>query len=388
MTDSILYLGNHDEKLPKFLEKLGYGVLTRDDRTNLGDFVARHNLDIIVIDARMMVDPEQLCTFLRTQEATKSLPIVYIAPEGTKGSSEELEEVDRLEVLHSPISIGILAGRIATELRLRKFAGKDELKSTLAEVNATLRDYNDRFRRELEEARGIQRGLLPAHLPSDPRFQMAVSYEPLEEVGGDWYFANKTADGKIAVQIADATGHGLGAAFVGSMAKLAMAAVGKDKPDELLTGMNKLMAPQIPSGRFVTMASCLYDPKTGKIQFARAGHPPALLVRNKTREVVQLMGEGFAVGFFDDSEYSLVEDELQSGDVLLLYTDGISEAQNRSMKTYGLDRLSAALLKAPPTASCAEILGIVLDDLDSFREERIINDDVTAVILKRTDPIG
>jgi hypothetical protein len=331
MADSILFLGQHDEKLPKFLEKLGYGVHTQSSDTNLADLVARTPLDIIVVDAREVAEAQHLCTFLRTQETTKSLPIVYIAAEAEPARGDEFEGIDRLQVLQGPVSIGVLAGRIATELRLRKFAGKDELKSTLAEMNATLRDYNDRFKRELDEARTIQRGLLPPALPVDPRFQLAISYEPLEEVGGDWYFASQTKEGKVAVQIADVTGHGLGAAFVGSMAKLAMAAVGKDRPDELLAGMNRLMAPQIPSGRFVTMVSCLYDPDTGKVQFARAGHPPAILIRSRTREAVQLLGDGFAVGFFDDSEYSLVEDVLEPGDILFMYTDGISEAQNRSM---------------------------------------------------------
>jgi sigma-B regulation protein RsbU (phosphoserine phosphatase) len=202
-------------------------------------------------------------------------------------------------------------------------------------------------------------------------------------VGGDWYFASKTGDGKISLQIADVTGHGLGAAFVGSMAKLAMAAVAKSVPHELLTGLNRLMAPQIPPGRFVTMCSVLYDPDTGKVQFARAGHSPAILVRAGSRSSIQLKGDGFAVGFFDDSEYELVEETLEVGDVLFLYTDGISEAQNRSMKTYGLDRLAGAIASAPESANCAEVLGVVLDDVDAFREERIINDDVTAICLKR-----
>jgi serine phosphatase RsbU (regulator of sigma subunit) len=384
MSDSILFLGGRDEKLAKFLQKLGYRVVERDDQVTLADLVAQANLDIVVIDNRQLGEAADLCGFLRSQESTKALPIVLLATERSPQLVEELSEFDRVELMPEPISIGALAGKIATELRLRKFAGKDELKATLAEINATLRDYNERFRRELEEARAIQTGLLPAQLPSDARFQLAVSYQPLEEVGGDWYFASKCRSGKLALQIADVTGHGLGAAFVGSMAKLAMAAVGAERPDELLKGMNTLMAPQIPPGRFVTMCSLLYDPESGVLQFARAGHPPALLVRKGTGEVIQLKGDGFAIGFFEDSEYSLVEDKLEPGDMLLLYTDGISEAQNRSMKPYGLDRLSAALQKCAGGASCGDVLGGVLDDVDVFREERIINDDVTALCLRRT----
>jgi sigma-B regulation protein RsbU (phosphoserine phosphatase) len=95
------------------------------------------------------------------------------------------------------------------------------------------------------------------------------------------------------------------------------------------------------------------------------------------------MGDGFAVGFFDDSEYSPIETVLEPGDVLLIYTDGISEAQNRSMETYGLDRLGAALASCPAESSAAEMLSEVLDKFDTFREERILKDDVTAIVLKR-----
>jgi sigma-B regulation protein RsbU (phosphoserine phosphatase) len=381
--DSIFYLGDRDEKLPKLLEKLGYAVVQRDPEMPLADLVARTNLDLILIDSRLDPDSADLCTFFRTQESTRGLPIIFIR-EPSDTSFNAMEELDRVEVVDSPVAIGALAGRIATQLRLRKFAGRDELKSTLAEVNATLRDYNARFRKELEEARAIQQSLLPRTLPSDSRFQMAVSYQPLEEVGGDWYFASKTEDGRIACQIADVTGHGLSAAFIGSMTKLAMSAAGKQRPDELLAGMNRLMAPQIPAGRFVTMGSCLYDPATGALEWARAGHPPGMLYHRATGEVEQLMGDGFAVGFFEDSEYSLVNAVLEPGDALLLFTDGISEAQNRSMETYGLERLASALKEAPVNGNPASILEHILDEFDAFRQERILKDDVTVMLLKRT----
>jgi sigma-B regulation protein RsbU (phosphoserine phosphatase) len=289
-----------------------------------------------------------------------------------------------VEVVQTPFSVGALASRIALTLRLRKIAGTDERKSSLAESNANLRDPNSKFKKELEEARSIQQSLLPRVLPRDSRIELAVSYEPLDEVGGDWYFANTTHSGSISLQIADVSGHGLSAAFIGSMAKLAMTAAGTDEPSGLLGEMNRLLAPQIPSGRFVTMGSCLYDPATGKVRWARAGHPPALILRRKTHEVAKLLGEGFAVGFFEDSSYSLLEDKLEVGDALLMFTDGITEAQDLSGDAFGLDRLSAALLRTAQEQSSADMLRVVLDAFDAFRGERLIRDDVTVLLLKRS----
>jgi sigma-B regulation protein RsbU (phosphoserine phosphatase) len=288
-----------------------------------------------------------------------------------------------VEVIESPFSVGALASRIALTLRLRKVAGRDERRGSLAEINATLRDNNAKFKKEFEEARTIQQSLLPRTLPRDSRIDIAVSYQPLDEVGGDWYFAQAYPDKKIALQIADVSGHGLSAAFIGSMAKLAMTVAATTQPDELLAGMNKLLAPQIPPGRFVTMGGCLYDPETGTVRWARAGHPPALIVRAGTNEVTQLLGDGFAVGFFEDSEYTLIEERLAVGDALLMFTDGVSEAQDRSGEAFGIGRLSRALAEANTQPSCGSMLMKILDAFDSFRGERLLRDDITLVLLKR-----
>lgn len=131
------------------------------------------------------------------------------------------------------------------------------------------------------------------------------------------------------------------------------------------------------------MGSCLYDPKNGKIQWARAGHPPALLFRRKSGKVFKLLGEGFAVGFFEDSSYSVVEDELQVGDLLLMFTDGVTEARDLSGEAFGMERLAAALSSTQPESSSADMLRGILDAFDTFRGERLIRDDVTVILLKR-----
>lgn len=380
--DLIFYLGNNDQKLPRFLERLGYAVLGATNNVALPDLISRTNVDLILIDGRVMGDVADMCSFFRSQENTRGIPIVCISPEN---SSElyEPEIIDKVDIVQAPFSVGTLAGRIATQLRLRKQAGGDELQGTLAEINAALRDHNERFRKELEEARTIQQSLLPRVLPADERYQLAASYEPLEEVGGDWYFASVDLVGKLSLQIADVSGHGLSAAFIASMTKLALIASDRNRPNELLTEMNKLLQAQIPAGKFVTMGACLYDPKSGVVQWSRAGHPPALVLARASGQVRQLKGEGFPIGFDEAKRFSLEEERLQPGDALLLFTDGISEAQNRSMSAYGIARLSNALARTPAEASASEMLRFILDDFNAFRQERLLRDDVTLLLVKR-----
>jgi serine phosphatase RsbU (regulator of sigma subunit) len=381
--DSIFFLGRDNDQLPAFLQRLGYSIIEPSKDISLPEIVSKSSMDLILIDGRIMGDVEGLCAFFRGQKNTRAVPIVCISDKALEKENCD-EGAHAVEVVQTPFSVGALASRIALTLRLRKLAGTDERKSSLAEINANLRDHNSKFKKELEEARAIQESLLPRVLPRDPRLELAVSYEPLDEVGGDWYFASKASSGSVALQIADVSGHGLSAAFIGSMAKLAMTAAAKDEPSELLGEMNRLLAPQIPSGRFVTMGSCLYDPSTGRVQWARAGHPPALLLRRKSLEVVKLLGEGFAVGFFEDSSYSLLEDKLEVGDALLMFTDGITEAQDLSGDAFGMDRLAAALASTDQGQSCADMLTVILDAFDKFRGERLIRDDVTVLLLKRT----
>jgi len=382
--DSIFYLGAPDEKLPRFLEKLGYAVFEAPPGRCIDEVLCHTNIDIIVLDARVMSESLNMCTFLRGQDRCRQLPIVYITGED-QPDVEDIRALDKVEIVSSPSSIGTVASRIATQLRLRKFAGQDELRGSLAEINAALRDFNDRFKKEIQEAREIQEALLPKVLPKAPGMQLAVSYKPLDEVGGDWYFADMDGQGRIGLQIADVTGHGLSAAFIASMVKLASVATTRGDPAQRLKGMNELLSQQMPSGRFVTMASCLYEPSTGKVQWARAGHPPALVKRAATGVVEQLLGDGFAIGFMESAEYSLLECELLPGDSLLMFTDGLSEARSRSGATFGLGKLTSVLQDVSPQADPIAILNAILDAWDIFREERLVKDDVTLMLLRRVE---
>jgi serine phosphatase RsbU (regulator of sigma subunit) len=132
------------------------------------------------------------------------------------------------------------------------------------------------------------------------------------------------------------------------------------------------------------MALCRFFPESGKLQWARAGHPPALVLHRDSGAVVELKGDGFPVGFIDDPSYELVETVLNPGDELLIFTDGVSEVQNRAMEVFGIEQLSAALKDQAPHQKAAESLAGIVDAIDLFRDERLLKDDVTLILLKRT----
>lgn len=381
--DSILIVGRIDEKLPPFFEKVGYKLYSDRDPAGAAAIVDTEVIDLILIDAGEDKLGHEFCEFFRKHERTRETPIVVLCPDRLQVMQIKDLHFDKVECLQAPYSLGTVASKVATSLRIRKMAGKDD-RASLAEVNAALRDLNERHARELQEARAIQKGLLPTALPADPAFDIAATYEPLEEVGGDWYHIGKTASGKLQILLADVTGHGLAAAFIGSMTKLALSAANRDLPGELLFEMNRLMAPNIPQGRFVTANAYLYDPRTGALAFGRAGGPAALLLRRQSGETVELKGEGFPIGFFEDSEYKTEQTTLLVGDLLVIITDGITEAQNRGSRFFGTEGLANAVRKTTSNASAAEVLETIKSDFKTFLDGRILKDDVTIVVLTRT----
>ncbi len=382
-SDTILVVGNSDGKLTPLLTKLGYQVIASGKEGNIPEIAATRIIDLILLDSRGYEDVEGLIEYFQTDESTRQIPMVVIPQRGKTLNSSVVESAGNVDILEGSASIGIVASRIATQLRLRKFAGQDPLKASIAEMNASLRDLNERFRREREQARTIQLSLLPRELPTSDKYEMAVVYEPLEEVGGDWYFVSALPGNRISLLIADVTGHGLSAAFIGSMTKLALSAANRESPSELLKEVNRLMAPLLPEGRFITMASALYDSTNGALKFARAGHPSGILLSRERKKVEELKSEGFAVGFFEEGDYQLSQTRLGVSDIFVLITDGISEAQNRDRVAYGTERISKTLLGSAPSMSAKGILDLIIADFKEFSEGRIVKDDYTILVLKR-----
>jgi serine phosphatase RsbU (regulator of sigma subunit) len=381
--DTIFFLGSSDDQIPAFLGRLGYAVRQANVGQPISDAVLLQLPDIILIDGRVSNNTVDLFHFFRAQESTKEVPIVCLSPDAG-GVVDQLSRFERVELVPPTSSVGVLASRIATVLRLRKTAGADTTQGSLAEMNLALRDFNARMKKDLEEAREIQRSLMPQTLPRDPRFQIATSYHPLEEVGGDWYSVELSEDrSALELHIADVSGHGLPAAFLASMAKLAMVAARGLEPDKLLERMSFYLQPQLPSGRFITTGHVLYKPDSGEVLWARAGHGPALVRRKVTGRVEQLYGEGFPIGFISGEPYELIRDQLQPGDLLILYTDGLTEAQNRSMEQFGLERLCRVIADTPDNLSSGKIVERIIDALADFLDERLLKDDVTLLLLKR-----
>jgi len=198
------------------------------------------------------------------------------------------------------------------------------------------------IQKELEVARRIQLSILPTAFPASARFDVAARYVPMTSVAGDFYDYVIADDHRAGLLIADVSGHGVPAALIASMVKLAATSQRPHATDPaaLLLGMNAALHGNTQS-QFVTAAYVYLDAQARELRYSAAGHPPMLLLRDG--KVTEISENGLMLAAFDFATYGTLTHPLQTHDRLLLYTDGIVEAANAAGEFFGQEKLSALL---------------------------------------------
>ena len=228
---------------------------------------------------------------------------------------------------------------------------------------------------ELETARRIQTSILPKRLPDLTGLRITARYEPMTAVAGDFYDFLQVDDRRVTILVADVSGHGVPAALIASMLKVAFAAQAHHarNPAEVLSGLNAALGGLI-AGQFVTAACAFIDLEAQTVTYAGAGHPPTLLLRKGSDAVIELAENGLFLGPFPHARYANVSASFTPGDCLLLYTDGIIEATMPDAQPFGSDRLKDFALGCR-TSNPATLA----DDLIRKVSTTVQEDDLTVV---------
>jgi phosphoserine phosphatase RsbU/P len=235
---------------------------------------------------------------------------------------------------------------------------------------------------EAREARLIQQALLPKASPSIPGFTVSGLSIPVGAVGGDWYDfipmdQISLSKGRWGLVLADVSGKGTAAALLmsatrGTLRSLAEAAC---SPGEVLTKLNRLLVEDFPAGRFVTMVYAVLDPVKRTLTFANAGHPHPLLMAGSSARFLDVE-RGTPLGLAP-CDFSEVEAEFPLGSRLVLYSDGITEAENQAGEEYGRVRLQEHFLRTGDASTES-----LLDDVRSFADGSGLRDDATVILVK------
>ncbi|HSE32828.1 MAG TPA: PP2C family protein-serine/threonine phosphatase [Pyrinomonadaceae bacterium] len=271
---------------------------------------------------------------------------------------------------------GILAAIVAGRIRSHVAAAlrEAELKSQLDQVN-----------HDLDIARSIQQDLLPAQSPNLENFDVAGWNEPANQTGGDYFDWQTLPDGRLAISLGDATGHGIGPALVSALCRAYARAslVVDNEHHKVLDRLNRLLSEDLSANRFVTFALVFLDPSKNEVEVLSAGHGPILRYKYATNELENLEAQGIPLGMIAGVTYekALVR-RLEPNDMIVLVTDGFYEWENPSGEEFGLQRLESVILQSKDCGAEEVIarLRLAVEDFCKGTEQK---DDLTAVVLKR-----
>lgn len=253
---------------------------------------------------------------------------------------------------------------------------------------ARLAEVEERERRvslEMEQAAEIQRGLLPACPPAVKGLEIAAFNQSCHFAGGDYFDFFPRPDGRLLIVVGDVAGKGMPAALLMAslQARLQVLVEGEHDLARLAGSLNRITAAHCPGNRFVTLFLCEIDPSSGHMSFVNAGHnPPLILRRDGAAEMLD--GGGLILGVLPEAAYEAMHGQLREGDVLALFSDGVTEAENPATGgQFGEERLAEALAGAgafPPE----EMIARVRTAVSAFAGSVSGSDDFTLVIVKKT----
>ena len=328
--------------------------------------------DLILLDVMMPeMDGYEVCTQLKLGQDTRDIPVIFLT--GQTHVEEETRgfHVGAVDYIHKPFSPAVVRARVQTHLVLRG------IREQLAQQLLTIQ-------KELETARQIQLSILPSEIPKIEGLDIAARYVPMTVVAGDFYDFIVVDEKRIGILVADVSGHGMPAALIASMLKIALSAQGAHAADpaQVLSGLNQALCGKFQH-HYVTAAYLFVDMQKRTLTYAGAGHPPLLLRDGTSKGVRDVVENGLFLGRFPFATYSSVELPLRAGDRALLYTDGIPETTNPAGVQFGTDCLKQ-FLAAEQSTSADHFAGQLLDELSLWAGRgpgEDLDDDITMVAI-------
>ena len=336
------------------------------------------DFDIILSDINMPeMDGLTLLTKINEMQ-NPALKCIMVSAYGDMGNIRQAMNNGAFDFATKPIDLDDLS------LTIEKAIEHIAYIKTMQEEHTQL----ESIKGDLAVAREIQQAILPRIFPPFPEeaanMDIAASMNAAKDVGGDFYDFFRIDDDKIGFVIADVSGKGVPAAIFMAVSRTLIRATGIRgvTPSECISYSNDLLAKESANNMFVTVFYGIYNIKTGEVTYTNAGHnPPYLIKAGGTIEQLPL-SKDIVVGALDDFQFSEETLQLEHGETLLLYTDGVTEAINVNDEEYGEKRLEETL-KDVIQQNCQQIINTVKADVKTFAGEAEQSDDITLLAIKR-----
>jgi len=328
--------------------------------------------DLILLDVMMAeMDGYEVCTQLKLCSETRDIPVIFLTGQTHVDEETRGFDVGAVDYIHKPFSPSVVKARVQTHLALR--AIREQLALQLLAIQ-----------KELETARLIQLSILPSEIPKIEGLDIAARYVPMTSVAGDFYDFIVMDEKHIGILVADVSGHGMPAALIASMLKIALSTQEPHAADpaQMLLGLNQALCGKFQH-HYVTAAYLFVDMQKRVLTYAGAGHPPLLLWGGSSEGVRAVMENGMFLGRFPFATYSSVELPLKTGDRVLLYTDGVSETTNPAEVEFGTERFKQ-FLETDHSTSADHFADRLLEELSRWSARgsaEDLDDDITMVAI-------
>ena len=381
--------------LEGMLRVAGYAsVESTTDPDEVCELHRKNRYGLILLDLQMAgMDGFQVMEGLKEIEEGGYLPVLVITAQ--PDLKLRALQAGAKDFVSKPFDLAELRARVYNilEVRMLHMETKNyskELEQTVRELEASrevirLKNLEERKKseQELALAQETQRSLLPRLLPQFENFRIHAFNHPTRYVGGDFYDFLQLSSGEWVGVLADVSGKGIPAALLSSMVlgALSMEFSSRTQPQEVLNRVNRLLCEKSLPDQFVTLFLFLLNPD-GAGQFISAGHNPAYLFRSSTGKIEELTSDAFILGLFDFVSYQSCPLHLCKGDILTVYSDGLTDAQNHQEEMFGEERLLEIIQQEAPSGSHA-LEQKLLKGIEEFTRGIAQTDDITFVVVEK-----
>lgn len=368
---------NNRDLLARRLSRQGHRVTTAETGRQALELLNREKFDLIVLDIMMPeMNGYEVLEHLKAHPGLRHIPVIMISAIDDLDSIARCIELGAEDYLFKPFNPVLLRARVGASLEKKRLRDQE-------------RAYLLSLQQEMELGRRTQSDFLPASLPQLPGWEIAAAFHPAREVAGDFYDAFSLPNNRLGLVIADVCDKGVGAALFMALIRTLIRAFAEQAAPTAHAALNAVVLTSNYIVRhhhhnnkhmFATLFFGVLEPDTGVLTYVNGGHePPIVLGAGRIKQMLDPTGP--AVGMMADVTFTIQSVQLEPGDLLLAYTDGVTEARNRAGAFFSEERLLALL--SGPVRSAAALLEHIESHVYEYVSNTTFYDDVTMLALHR-----
>ncbi len=373
--------------LEQELEDLNYTICSATNGQQALDLLKNENPDLVLLDIMMPgMDGFEVLQILKANPESRNIPVVIISAANDMRSVIKGIQLGAEDYLPKPFDPALLKARISSSLEKKHLRDIEQL-------------YLQSLQKEMSIASDIQAGFLPSSIPDTGSWELSVYFKAAKEVAGDFYDVFDLPDGNLVCFIGDVCGKGVGAALfmtlfrsllrVTSTTDSFCAVTGSAAPDPMdrlryaVEFTNNYVATvHGDANMFATIFIGIFYQGLGKFVYMNCGNEPPMIFRNGSKDVIRLMPTGPSIGIIEDVSFSVAEMDMEKGDMLVAFTDGLPDALNEVNESYGTDPVLTNAGSQPENTRI--LCDAISEDVQHFIGNAEQFDDVTLMVIKRT----